>query len=75
MFIIDPVILMWLTFGLIAIAIGFYISEELSLEITSLGVIGTLLILFLRIIFAWPDRLHTSGLHVITERTLSWLGN
>ncbi len=46
MFIIEPVILMWLTFGLIAIAIGFYISEELSLEITSLGVIGTLLILF-----------------------------
>lgn len=46
MFPLDPMIHMWATFGIIAVAVGFYISEKLSLEITSLGVIGTLLVFF-----------------------------
>lgn len=46
MFPIDPMFHMWAVFGIIAVAIGFYITEKLSLEITSIGVIGTLLVFF-----------------------------
>lgn len=43
---LDPLMHMWATFGIIAVAIGFYVTEKLSLEITSLGVVGTLLVFF-----------------------------
>ena len=67
MFLIDPQIQihMWATFGIIAIAIGFYVTEKLSLEITSLGVIGSLLVFFF--IFPLQD---SAGIDLLTTRRL-----
>jgi len=61
---IDPMIHMWVTFGIIAIAIGFYVTEKLSLELTSLGVIGTLLIFF----YFFPSSV--TGAEVLSGREL-----
>lgn len=43
---VDPGIAMWATFALIAIALGLYASEKVSLDLVSLGVICALMILF-----------------------------
>ena len=37
---------MWLTFGIIALALVLYMQERLALELTSLGVICALIVLF-----------------------------
>lgn len=46
---------MWMTFAVIALAIGFFVTEKLSLEVTSLGVIALLLILFFFFPLTGPD--------------------
>ena len=43
---IDPTLQMWATFGIILVAIVLYASDKLALEITSLGVVAALLLLF-----------------------------
>lgn len=43
---VEPSLQMWLTFGVIFIAITLYATEKLPLEVTSLGVITGLLLLF-----------------------------
>ncbi len=43
---IDPSLQMWATFGIILAAIVLYASDKLALEITSLGVVAALLLLF-----------------------------
>ena len=42
----DPSLQMWLTFGVIALALVLYMQERLALELTSLGVICALIVLF-----------------------------
>ena len=44
--VLEPSIQMWLTFGLISIGIVFYILDKFPMEITSLGIISALLVLF-----------------------------
>ena len=44
--VLDPSIQMWLTFGLISAAIVSYILDLVPMEITSLGIISALLLLF-----------------------------
>jgi di/tricarboxylate transporter len=43
---IDPSYLMWATLLLVAAAIVFYAAEQIPLELTSIGLIATLLLLF-----------------------------
>ena len=42
----DPSLQMWLTFGVIGAALVLYMQERLALELTSLGVICALIVLF-----------------------------
>ncbi|MBL4603660.1 MAG: SLC13 family permease, partial [Emcibacteraceae bacterium] len=44
--ILEPSLQMWLTFGLIATGIFFYILDKFPMELVSLGVITSLLVLF-----------------------------
>ena len=60
----DPIIHMWAVFGIISVAVGFYVSEKLSLEITSLGVVGTLLLFF----FLFPSS--ETGQTILTTKDL-----
>jgi di/tricarboxylate transporter len=46
MFIVDPVWLMWATFALIAGALVLYATEKLPMEVTSVGVVCVLLVMF-----------------------------
>ena len=43
---IDPSVQMWVTFGLIFVALVFYMIERVAMELTSLAVICALLVLF-----------------------------
>ncbi|MCW5771227.1 MAG: SLC13 family permease [Rhodospirillaceae bacterium] len=43
---IAPDLQMWITFALVAGALALYASERLSIELTSLGVIGTFIVFF-----------------------------
>ncbi|MBT6036984.1 MAG: SLC13 family permease [Kordiimonadaceae bacterium] len=43
---LEPSLQMWLTFGLIFIGIFFYILDKFPMELTSLGIISALLLLF-----------------------------
>ena len=43
---VDPSFQMWATFALIAVALALYTLERLPMELTSLIVIATLLVLF-----------------------------
>ena len=43
---IEPTLQMWMTFGIILVAIVLYASDKLALEITSLSVVAALLLLF-----------------------------
>lgn len=52
MLIIDPSFQMWITFALIGVAIISYALERIPLELTSIGIVTALLLLF----FAFPVR-------------------
>ena len=43
---VEPTLQMWLVLGVIAAAVGIYASERLSIELTSLLVVGTLTAIF-----------------------------
>ncbi len=44
--VLEPTIQMWMTFGLISTGIFFYIIDKFPMELTSLGIISALLVLF-----------------------------
>lgn len=44
--ILEPSLQMWFTFAIIAVGIFFYILDKFPMEITSLGIISSLLVLF-----------------------------
>ena len=46
MFVVEPSIMMWATFAVIATAVAFYASEYYSLEFVSLATIALLLVMF-----------------------------
>ena len=52
---IDPTFQMWATFALIVVALGLYMVERVTIELTSLGVICVLLLLYFFFPLPGPD--------------------
>ncbi len=62
---VDPTMQMWLTFLVIVIAIVSYALEKVPLELTSVGVVVALLLLFYLVPLTGPD-----GAVILTSREL-----
>ena len=68
---IDPTFQMWATFALIIVALGLYMVERIAIELTSLGVICVLLLLYYVFPLPGPDGGNLLG----PERLLAGFAN
>ena len=61
MAVIDPSFQMWATFAVIVVALGFFAAERVAVEVTALGVVCALLLLFALAPLAGPEGANRLG--------------